>query len=58
VEKAYELIKDSYLATLREIKNYFDSKEQKFIEFIESNNKHHKNGIVKAVEIARRWKKP
>lgn len=57
VEKAYELIKDSYLVVLGEVKNYFDSKERKFIEFIESNNTHHKSSLAKAVEIARRRKK-
>jgi len=54
VEKAYKLIKNGYLAVLGEIKNYFDSKEQKFVEFIESNNVYHKNSLAKAIEIARR----
>ena len=54
IEKAYMLIRDKYLTVLGEIRNYFDSKEQKFVEFIESNNIYHRNSIEKAIKIRRK----
>ncbi len=55
VKRAHKLIRSEYLSVLEEISNYFDSGEQKFIEFIKSNNEFHRNSLIKVIKIRRNY---